>query len=113
MKTDRLMGILAILSRQKKTTAPALAERFEVSRRTILRDLDALCRAGIPIVTVQGYDGGISLALPWGKKVGAPEDSSSATRRPTRRVVRAGRWRCVTVQLASRWRCVAGLRRSA
>ncbi len=62
MKTDRLMGILAILSRQKKTTAPALAERFEVSRRTILRDLDALCRAGIPIVTVQGYDGGISLA---------------------------------------------------
>nr|WP_308624854.1 YafY family protein [uncultured Eisenbergiella sp.] len=62
MKIDRLMAILTILLRQEKITAPELADRLEVSRRTISRDLDALCRAGIPIVTEQGYGGGISLA---------------------------------------------------
>lgn len=62
MKIDRLLGILTILLAQDKVTAPELARRFEVSRRTISRDLDALCQAGIPIITAQGYDGGISLA---------------------------------------------------
>lgn len=61
MKTDRLIGILSILLQQEKTTAPRLAEKFEVSRRTIGRDIDALCRAGIPICTSQGAGGGISL----------------------------------------------------
>ncbi len=61
MKTDRLIGILSILLQEEKTTAPALAERFEVSRRTIHRDIEALCRAGIPICTVQGAGGGISI----------------------------------------------------
>lgn len=46
----------------RKVTAPYLAERFEVSRRTISRDIDDICKAGIPIVTTQGYDGGISIA---------------------------------------------------
>ncbi len=61
MKIDRLIGILAILLQCEKTTAPELAEKFEVSRRTISRDIDALCRAGIPIVTTQGQNGGISI----------------------------------------------------
>ena len=61
MKIDRLIGILTILLQNEKITAPALAERFEVSRRTILRDIDSLCLAGIPIVTKQGGDGGISI----------------------------------------------------
>ena len=61
MKLDRLIGILAILLQRDKTTAPILAEKFEVSRRTINRDIDALCRAGIPIVTKRGADGGISI----------------------------------------------------
>lgn len=61
MKLDRLIGILAILLQRDKTTAPILAEKFEVSRRTINRDIDALCRAGIPIVTTRGADGGISI----------------------------------------------------
>ena len=42
-------------------TAPELAEQFEVSRRTISRDIDDLCRAGIPVVTRQGSNGGISI----------------------------------------------------
>ena len=43
MKIDRLIGILSILLQEEKTTAPELAERFEVSRRTINRDIEALC----------------------------------------------------------------------
>lgn len=43
-------------------TAPFLAEKFEVSRRTINRDIEEICKCGIPIVTTQGYDGGISIA---------------------------------------------------
>ena len=61
MKIDRLIGILAILLQQDKVTAPFLAEKFEVSRRTINRDVEALCKAGIPLVTTQGINGGISI----------------------------------------------------
>ena len=61
MKMDRLIGILALLLRTDRVTAPMLAERFEVSRRTILRDIDTLCRAGVPVVTAQGAGGGISI----------------------------------------------------
>ena len=61
MKIDRLIGILSVLLQEEKTTAPELAERFEVSRRTINRDIEELCKAGIPIQTVQGTGGGISI----------------------------------------------------
>ncbi|MDD6194756.1 MAG: YafY family protein [Lachnospiraceae bacterium] len=61
MKIDRLIGILSILLQEEKTTAPELAKRFEVSRRTINRDIEDLCMAGIPIVTSQGAGGGISI----------------------------------------------------
>lgn len=61
MKIDRLIGILSVLQKGGSVTAPQLAERFEVSRRTINRDIEELCRAGIPIVTMQGTGGGISL----------------------------------------------------
>ncbi len=61
MKIDRLIGILSVLLQEEKTTAPELAERFEVSRRTINRDIEDLCKAGIPIQTTQGTGGGISI----------------------------------------------------
>lgn len=61
MKLDRLIGILSILLQQEKVTAPYLADKFEVSRRTINRDIEDLCKAGIPIVTTQGVGGGISI----------------------------------------------------
>lgn len=61
MKIDRLIGILSILLQKESVTAPDLAERFEVSRRTISRDIESLCKAGIPIVTKQGVNGGISI----------------------------------------------------
>lgn len=61
MKIDRLIGILSILLQKDTVTAPDLAEKFEVSRRTINRDIEDLCKAGIPIVTRQGAGGGISI----------------------------------------------------
>ena len=61
MKIDRQIGILSVLLQKETVTAPYLAERFEVSRRTINRDIEDLCKAGIPIVTKQGVNGGISI----------------------------------------------------
>ena len=61
MKIDRLIGILSILLQKEMVTAPELAEQFEVSRRTINRDIESLCKAGIPIKTSQGTGGGISI----------------------------------------------------
>ena len=61
MKLDRMIGILSILLQQEKVTAPFLAEKFEFSRRTINRDIEALCMAGIPLVTEQGQNGGVSI----------------------------------------------------
>jgi predicted DNA-binding transcriptional regulator YafY len=51
-----------ILLQRDKVTAPYLAEKFEVSRRTINRDIEDLCMAGIPIITTQGGNGGITVA---------------------------------------------------
>ncbi len=62
MKIDRHLGIISLLLRQDKVTAPYLAEKFEVSRRTINRDIEDICKAGFPIVTIQGVNGGISIA---------------------------------------------------
>lgn len=61
MKLDRMIGILSILLQKEKVTAPYLAEKFEVSRRTINRDIEALCMAGIPLVTEPGQNGGVSI----------------------------------------------------
>lgn len=61
MKIDRLIGILSVLLQEEQVTAPKLAAKFEVSRRTINRDIEDLCKAGIPIVTSQGTGGGISI----------------------------------------------------
>lgn len=61
MQINRLFEIVYILLNKKTTTAKELAERFEVSVRTIYRDIDTLSSAGIPIYASQGKGGGISL----------------------------------------------------
>lgn len=45
MKIDRLIGILSILLQKEKVTARELAEKYEVSRRTINRDIETLCKS--------------------------------------------------------------------
>jgi len=61
MQINRLFEIVYILLNKKTTTAKELAERFEVSVRTIYRDIDTLSSAGIPIYASQGKGGGIAL----------------------------------------------------
>ncbi len=61
MHSSRLFEIVYLLLDQRKVTARDLAERFEVSVRTIYRDIDALSVAGIPVCTEKGRGGGISL----------------------------------------------------
>ena len=59
MQINRLFEIVYLLMNKKQMTANELAAHFEVSKRTILRDVDALTTAGIPLYTTQGKGGGI------------------------------------------------------
>ena len=61
MQVSRLFEIIYILMQQESATANELAERFNVSKRTIYRDIDTLSLSGIPVYTAQGKGGGISL----------------------------------------------------
>lgn len=62
MKDSRLFRILYYVLERGKATASELADKFEVSVRTIYRDIDSISAAGIPIYTTQGRGGGIRLA---------------------------------------------------
>lgn len=59
-RIDRLTAILLLLQTKKRTSGE-IAQHFEVSRRTIQRDIDALCEMGIPIAAEMGISGGYSL----------------------------------------------------
>lgn len=61
MRASRLLSILLILQLRGRTTAAALAEEFEVSVRTIYRDLDQISASGVPVYTERGRNGGIAL----------------------------------------------------
>lgn len=62
MQIHRLTGIVFMLLKNERSTAKELAERFEVSNRTIYRDIEILSGAGIPIYTDKGNGGGIEIA---------------------------------------------------
>lgn len=62
MKDNRLFRMLYYILKKGKVTTGELAERFEVSIRTIYRDIDSLSSAGIPIYAIQGKGGGIEIA---------------------------------------------------
>ncbi|TVX92442.1 helix-turn-helix transcriptional regulator [Paenibacillus agilis] len=61
MRLDRLLGITMELMSKKRVTATELSARFEVSIRTIYRDIELINQAGIPIVSFAGTDGGFEL----------------------------------------------------
>lgn len=61
MKIDRLLSIIMVLIEQNKISASKLAEMFEVTPRTIYRDIETIQAAGVPIVTYTGTNGGIGI----------------------------------------------------
>src|SRR3954454_9002720 len=61
MRADRLLSILLLLQVNHRITSRALAERLEVSERTIHRDMEALTAAGVPVMAERGTGGGWSL----------------------------------------------------
>ncbi len=79
MKIDRLVAIIMLLLDREVVTTSELAERLEVSRRTIFRDVDTLTMAGLPIFTTRGTDGGVSLMKSYkvDKKLFTPKDVRS------------------------------------
>ena len=68
MRLQRLLALLQVLGGSQRVPLQTLAQRFEVSRRTVIRDLETLNEAGFPIVTYPGPGGGA--ALMDGYKVG-------------------------------------------
>ena len=62
MKTERLYAITLYLLNHGRTSAAELADYFEVSTRTIQRDIDSLCLAGIPVIATAGAMGGYELS---------------------------------------------------
>ena len=65
MKASRLLSILMLLQARKRLTAPDLARALEVSERTILRDIDQLSAAGVPVWSERGRSGGFQLRAGW------------------------------------------------
>ncbi|MCG8617450.1 MAG: YafY family transcriptional regulator [Desulfobacterales bacterium] len=61
MKIDRLLAITILLLNRRRMTAKDLADHFEVSVRTIYRDVETLNRSGIPVITYQGHGGGLCI----------------------------------------------------
>ena len=63
MRASRLLQILLLLQNRGRMTSAQLARELEVARRTILRDVDALTEAGLPVIMFQGNAGGIELGF--------------------------------------------------
>ena len=79
MKIDRLVSIIMILLEKERISAQALAEMFEVSPRTIYRDIDTINMAGIPVCSVPGVGGGFEIMRKYkmDKKVFSTADLSA------------------------------------
>ena len=61
MKIDRLINIIFLFLQKERVTSRSLADRFGCSQRTIYRDIESLERAGLPIISYQGQEGGYEL----------------------------------------------------
>ncbi|SDZ08504.1 Predicted DNA-binding transcriptional regulator YafY, contains an HTH and WYL domains [Proteiniborus ethanoligenes] len=60
-KLERLVGIIYALKQNKRLTAKEIGDIFEVSERTIYRDIEALCQMNVPIIALQGFSGGYEI----------------------------------------------------
>src|SRR5690348_2476637 len=69
MKADRLLTALLLLQSRGRMTSRELAERLEVSQRTVHRDMEALSAANVPILALRGAQGGWQLDKDWRTQV--------------------------------------------
>lgn len=69
MRADRLLSTLLLLQARSRLTGRELAERLEVSMRTVHRDMEALSAAGVPVFALRGARGGWRLDEDWRMQV--------------------------------------------
>ena len=118
MRAGRLIGLVSLLQARGRMTARQLAAELEVSERTIVRDIEALISAGIPVYPVRGCQGGFELlagfrgdvpaAGPWPDRPGARLARRRRRRVPAAGVVGPGARRA-RVRLSPRGRRLAAL----
>ena len=78
MKAERLLSALLLLQAHGRLTGRALAQRLEVSLRTVHRDMEALGAAGVPVFALRGSRGGWQLEEGWRTRVpGRPSARST------------------------------------
>jgi predicted DNA-binding transcriptional regulator YafY len=102
VRASRLVGLLSLLQARGRMSASELARELEVSPRTILRDIEALSSAGIPVYAVRGREGGFELLD--GFKGELPATWHQPDRRPAGAVVQRAR-----IRLSPRGRRLAAL----
>lgn len=86
MRAGRLLHLVLTLQDGRRHTATQLAEQLQVSTRTVLRDLDALSSAGVPVYATRGPHGGFQLLDTFQQEVAAVPPGLSAARGQLRRV---------------------------
>lgn len=77
MRASRLLTILMHLRSKQRVSAPELARLLEVSERTVLRDMDQLSAAGVPVYAERGRDGGFCLRTEWRTELNGLTESES------------------------------------
>src|SRR5215212_10848465 len=102
MRAGRLLNLVLILQQRGRATAAELAERLEVAERTVMRDIDALSGAGVPVYSIRGPGGGFQLLEGYD-----PGSLSPSAWRPRDR--RPGRPRRATVRISIEGRRLAAI----
>jgi predicted DNA-binding transcriptional regulator YafY len=82
MRAGRLLSLVSILGREGRITAAELAERLEVSERTILRDIEVLSGSGVPVYATRGVGGGFQLLEGYPPTLPAEGRLRTGSRRP-------------------------------